>query len=89
MNHTKRNPAGGNGGARKSTWAADYLKHSDRRTQSPSVDDLYESSVVLAATDLGFTVAVPCQVCGHMLTSARSVATHVGPRCATKVAAND
>ncbi|WP_374193945.1 DUF6011 domain-containing protein [Gordonia sp. SCSIO 19800] len=85
MTQTKRNPAGANGGARKSTWAADHDKHSpDLRITSPTADEIYERAVVQAATDLGFTVSIPCRVCGHPLTAPKSVAAVVGPKCRRK-----
>ena len=80
----KRNPRRAPG-ARKSTWAADHLKdNADARIQSPSADDIYETAVIEAATDLGYTVSIPCVVCGHPLTHPKSVAAHVGPKCSRK-----
>ncbi|MGC5245395.1 DUF6011 domain-containing protein [Gordonia sp. DT219] len=86
MTREKRNPAGGNGGARKSsTWARDHHKCSpDTRITSPTADEVYERSVIEAAAELGYTVAVPCQVCGHPLTHPKSVVAQVGPKCAGK-----
>lgn len=83
MSRTKRNPgAGGRTGARESTWAADHHNSNpDARITSPTADEIYESAVIQAATNLGYTVSVPCNVCGHPLTHPKSVAQHVGPRC--------
>lgn len=86
----KRNPAGANGGARKSTWAADCDKHNpDLRITSPTADEIYKRAVVQAATDLGFTVSIPCRVCGHPLTAPKSVAAVVGPKCRRKAVRHD
>ncbi|WP_442903278.1 DUF6011 domain-containing protein [Gordonia sp. YY1] len=87
MSHTRRNPgAGGRTGVRrKSTWAADRdQSNPDARTSSPTADEIYERAVVQAATDLGYTVSIPCRVCGHPLTAPKSVAAVVGPRCRRK-----
>ncbi|WP_394855146.1 DUF6011 domain-containing protein [Gordonia amicalis] len=87
MTQTRRNPgAGGRTGARrKSTWERDHHKSSpDARTTSPTADEIYERAVVQAATDLGYTVSIPCRVCGHPLTAPKSVAAVVGPKCRRK-----
>ncbi|WP_420871204.1 DUF6011 domain-containing protein [Gordonia amicalis] len=87
MTQTRRNPgAGGRTGARrKSTWERDYHQSSpDARTTSPTADEIYERAVVQAATDLGYTVSIPCRVCGHPLTAPKSVAAVVGPKCRRK-----
>ncbi|MGW0454889.1 DUF6011 domain-containing protein [Gordonia sputi] len=81
----KRNPVAGNDGARKSTWAADHDKsNADARITSRTADEIYERAVIGAATELGYTVAVPCRVCGHPLTHPKSVAAQIGPHCRGK-----
>lgn len=82
----KRNPAaaGNRNGAQKS-WRMDYLNNKpDARTTSRTADEIYEQAVVEAASELGFTVSLPCRVCGHPLTDPKSVAVQVGPRCRSK-----
>lgn len=69
-------------GVRKSTWERDHAKrNADDRIAPLTPEDIYERSVVAAATELGYTVSIPCRVCGHPLTNPKSVARHVGPRC--------
>ncbi|WP_374247947.1 DUF6011 domain-containing protein [Gordonia sp. ABSL49_1] len=91
MTRAKRNPgAGGRTGARKSTWVRDHDKfNADARITSPTSDEIYEHAVIDAATALGYTVSVPCEVCGHPLTNPKSVGTHIGPKCAVKGGRDD
>lgn len=92
MTQTRRNPgAGGRTGARrKSSWERDHQNSNpDTRISSPTADEIYELAVIEAATALGYTVSIPCRVCGHPLTAPKSVAAVVGPKCRRKAVRHD
>jgi hypothetical protein len=59
----------------------------DYRHQAPTADERREKKLLEELRGLGYCIAVSCVVCGHPLTSARSVALMVGPRCRAKAAA--
>lgn len=83
MPQTRKRPAG-NRPSPKST-ATDYLHSSgDYRHQAPTADERREAQLIEELRDLGYGIAVSCIVCGHPLTSARSVALMVGPTCRAK-----
>lgn len=52
---------------------------------APTAEDRREAALLAEVRELGYTVSVRCRVCSHPLTSAKSVAAHVGPKCAAKV----
>jgi hypothetical protein len=54
---------------------------------APTAEDRREAELVAELQALGYGITVPCLVCRHPLTSAKSVARHIGPKCATKAAA--
>ena len=56
----------------------------DRRYEvpPPSEREVLEALAVVAAA--GYSIAVRCTRCGHPLVTAKSVARHKGPRCASK-----
>lgn len=59
----------------------------DYRHQAPTADERREKKLLEELRGLGYCIAVSCLVCGHPLTSARSVALMVGPRCRAKAEA--
>lgn len=68
--------------------SADILNSSpDRWHSTPTADERREAKLLAELSDLGYTVAVSCLMCGHPLTAARSVAVHVGPKCRAKAVA--
>jgi Family of unknown function (DUF6011) len=52
-----------------------------------TAEDRHEQRVLDEAAKLGYRLSVPCLECGHPLTSAASLARHVGPRCAARAKA--
>ncbi len=81
---TRKRPAG-NRPSPKSI-AADILDSSpDRRHSSPTVDERREADLLAELQNLGYGITIPCQICSHPLTSSRSLALHVGPKCRSKV----
>jgi hypothetical protein len=59
----------------------------DYRHQAPTANERREKKLLEELRGLGYCIAVSCVVCGHPLTSARSVALMVGPVCRAKAAA--
>lgn len=53
---------------------------------APTADDRREAQVLAEAQRLGYRLSVPCLICGHPLTAAKSLVAHVGPVCRTKAA---
>lgn len=56
----------------------------DYRFQTLTADERREQQLLEELQALGYGITMPCSVCGHPLSSARSLARHVGPRCAAK-----
>jgi hypothetical protein len=84
---TRKRPASADGPSPKSTTTtvADILNSSpDRRHSTPSADERREAALLAELSELGYTVAISCVVCGHALTTERSKALHLGPKCAAK-----
>lgn len=84
MTATKNSPSGGNAGAalETSNWIKDYLQHT--RIEPLTADERREVELVAAVAELGYRPAIQCRVCGAWLVAAKSVARHIGPRCAAK-----
>jgi hypothetical protein len=82
----KRNRPGGRSQAAPTSTAAEYLNFSpDRRHATPSTNERREAELLAELSEMGYTVAVSCTVCGHALTSSKSFARgHIGPKCAAK-----
>ncbi len=66
----------------KSTVLYKMFGHAPHEPLTP--DDRQDLDVIIAAVERGFRVSVQCRVCGHWLSSPRSVKAFVGPRCAVK-----
>jgi hypothetical protein len=49
---------------------------------APTAEDRYEARLLAQVHALGYVVSVRCRVCNHPLTAPKSVALHIGPRCA-------
>jgi hypothetical protein len=65
--------------------SADILNDSpDRRHSTPTAADRREADLLAELRELGYTISVPCSVCGHALTAGRSTARHIGPKCHAK-----
>jgi Family of unknown function (DUF6011) len=88
MSQRKRPPVP-QGDQRPSKHRANGYHHNsgDYRHQAPTADERHEIRLLEELRRLGYCIAVSCVVCGHPLTSARSVALMVGPRCRAKAAA--
>lgn len=54
---------------------------------APTPEERREAQVLAEVKALGYGITVPCLLCGHALTSARSLARHIGPRCAARAVA--
>lgn len=64
---------------------ADILNASpDHRHTTPTADERREAQLLAELSELGYTVAISCSECGHALTTERSKARHLGPKCAAK-----
>jgi hypothetical protein len=88
MPTNEERPPAANRGATPKHRANGY-RHSnaDHRHQAPTPDERRETKLVEELRGLGYCIAVSCVVCGHALTSPRSVALMVGPTGRAKVAA--
>jgi hypothetical protein len=64
-----------------------HQTNGDDRHQALTADERREKKLLDELRSLGYCIAVSCLICGHPLTSARSVALMVGPRCRAKAAA--
>lgn len=51
---------------------------------APTAGDRREARLRAELEELGYGITVPCLVCRHPLSSAKSVARHIGPKCAAK-----
>lgn len=51
---------------------------------APSVEDRREATLLAELREPGYGITVPCVDCGHPLTAPKSVARHVGPKCAAR-----
>lgn len=51
---------------------------------APTVDDRHEAKLLDELRALGYGITMPCQACGHPLSNERSLARHIGPKCAAK-----
>lgn len=50
----------------------------------PSPDERREQLLIAELRELGYTLSVRCVACGHPLVTSKSVARHLGPKCAAK-----
>lgn len=57
-----------------------------QRTEPITAQDRHEAAVLAAAADLGYRLATRCLRCGQWIVAPKSVAAHMGPVCAAKVA---
>jgi hypothetical protein len=62
-----------------------HQRSGDYRHQPPTADERREAKLLEELHGLGYGITVPCLICGHALTSVRSLARHVGPQCLAKV----
>ncbi|MDH6247253.1 DUF6011 domain-containing protein [Mycobacterium sp. OTB74] len=51
---------------------------------APAADERHEQRLLNELWALGYRITVPCNVCGHALSTERSVGAHIGPKCAAK-----
>jgi hypothetical protein len=61
----------------------------DYRHQAPTADERREKKLLNELHALGYGITVPCLECGHPLTSATSLARHLGPVCAARAKAEN
>jgi hypothetical protein len=90
MSQIRRNP-GAPARATSTTPLADTKSIAHRRQDgfaAPGAEDRADAEVIEAARARGFKLAVPCRVCGRMLTARQSVDVFVGPVCASRVVAD-
>lgn len=81
---TRKRPAGNR--PSPTSRATDYSQSSgDYRHQAPTADERREARLLEELRNLGYGITVPCEACGHPLSTAKSVASHIGPKCAAKV----
>lgn len=81
----KRNRPGLASQAAPRSTATDFLNDSpDRRHSTPTADERREAMLLAELKSLGYGITVPCLICQRPLTSARSLAAHVGPVCRAK-----
>ena len=52
--------------------------------EAPTADERREANLRAELSELGYSISIPCLVCGHPLTTDRSLSLHVGPKCAAK-----
>ena len=82
----RRSRPGGRSQAAPNSTAAEYIQSSpDSRHSTPTADERREAQLLAELQNLGYGITIPCQICSHPLTSSRSLALHVGPKCAAKV----
>lgn len=60
------------------------LYRSEDGYAAPTAGDRREARLQAELEELGYGITVPCLVCRHPLSSAKSVARHIGPKCAAK-----
>lgn len=81
-------PAAKQGRPRQHIVTADFsLYRRQDGYQAPTAQDRREAALLAELRSLGYGIAVRCLVCRRPLTSARSLASHVGPVCAARVVA--
>jgi hypothetical protein len=90
MTQPKRNRPGTGSQAAPSKSSTDILNDSpDRWHATPTADERREAKLLAELSELGYSVSVPCLVCSHPLTSPRSTALHVGPKCRSKAVTHE
>lgn len=52
---------------------------------APSADDRREHELLAELKSRGYGITVPCLICRRPLTSARSLAAHIGPVCRARM----
>lgn len=89
MTEIRESPGGETGATPKHRRSNGYRhRNADHRHQAPTAEERREQKLLEELRGLGYCIAVSCLVCGHPLTSARSVALMVGPRCRAKAVAS-
>ena len=86
----RRNRPGNPGAATSTPPSADFdssLHRPEDGYAAPTAEDRREARLRAELQELGYGITVPCLVCRHPLTAAKSLARHVGPKCAAKSAA--
>ena len=58
--------------------------HGHDRVEPLDAEDRADIAVLEAAAQRGYRLATQCTVCGHWLTSRRSLLAHVGPKCSAR-----
>lgn len=89
MTQTRKRPAPQRENRPSPKHRANGYHHSsgDYRHQAPTAEERREHKMIEELRGLGYCIAVSCLVCGHPLTSARSVDLMVGPKCRARQAA--
>ncbi|MDN4520318.1 DUF6011 domain-containing protein [Mycolicibacterium austroafricanum] len=72
---------------RANGYADSSLNRAEDGYQAPTPEERREAALRAELAALGYRVSVRCRVCGHPVVSAKSVAAHIGPKCAAKVVA--
>ncbi len=84
----RRNP-GTKSRATSTTPIADTQFTAHRRQDgftAPAAEERRADALLAEVKALGYGITMPCLICGHPLTSPRSLARLVGPKCAAKLA---
>jgi hypothetical protein len=87
MAQKRKSPGGGTGALPKHRSNGYHHNSGDYRHQAPTLAERREAQLLEELRDLGYCIAVSCAICGHALTSPRSVALMVGPTCRAKAVA--
>ncbi len=53
---------------------------------APAADERREAALLAEVKALGYGITMPCLICHRPLTAAKSLAAHVGPVCAARMA---
>lgn len=89
MAQTRKRPAGNRPSPqhRANGYPDSSLHRPEDGCQAPIAQERREAELLDELRSLGYAIAIRCRVCGHPLTTAASVAAHIGPKCAAKAVA--
>lgn len=89
MSQKRSSPSVGTGATPKHRANGYHQNSGDHRHEVLTADERREQQLLEELRELGYGISMPCLKCGHPLTAARSLARHVGPKCAAKAVSND
>lgn len=85
MLETRKRPAG-NRPSPKSRDADYHHSSGDDRHSTLTADERREEDLLAELKERGYGITMPCLICRRPLTAAKSLAAHVGPVCAARMA---